>query len=97
MSMRFRLSDSNQSLRPVIWRPFNASDFKARCLAILDRVSATGERVIILKRGRPVAELGPASHARAEYPQLELKGTVKVVGDIVGPVVPEEDWESLGQ
>ena len=38
----------------------NASDFKARCLAILDRVSATGERIVTLKRGQPVAELCPA-------------------------------------
>ncbi len=30
----------------------DASDFKARCLAILDRVQATGERVVILKRGQ---------------------------------------------
>ena len=74
----------------------NASDFKARCLAILDRVQATGERVVILKRGRPVAELHPASRTHAEYPQLELKGTVIVSGDIVGPAVPEEQWESVG-
>ncbi|MYD86782.1 MAG: type II toxin-antitoxin system Phd/YefM family antitoxin [Acidobacteria bacterium] len=73
----------------------NASDFKARCLAILDRVHATGERVVILKRGRPVAELSPASGAEAEYPQFELKGTVTVIGDIVGPAVTEEDWDSL--
>ncbi len=73
----------------------NASDFKARCLAILDRVQTTGERMLILKRGRPVAELSPATRAGAEYPQMELEGTVTVVGDIVGPVVPEDDWESL--
>lgn len=73
----------------------NASDFKARCLAILDRVHATGERVVILKRGRPVAELGPARRAEAGYPQSELKGTVTVTGDIVSPVVPADDWESL--
>ena len=75
----------------------NASDFKARCLAILDRVQATGERVVILKRGQPVAELGPASRTHTEYPQLELKGTVIVAGDIVEPAVPVEHWESLGQ
>ena len=75
----------------------NASDFKARCLAILDRVAVTGERVVILKRGRPVAELGPAKHARADYPQLDLEGTVTVVGDIVEPAVPEDHWESLGR
>ena len=73
----------------------NASDFKARCLAILDRVHATGERVVILKRGRPVAELGPARRPDVEYPQSELRGTVTVTGDIVSPVVPEDDWESL--
>ena len=73
----------------------NASDFKARCLAILDRVAETGERVVILKRGRPVAELSPISRTGDAYPQLALKGTVTVVGDIVGPAVPEESWESL--
>lgn len=73
----------------------NASDFKARCLAILDRVNETGERVVILKRGKPVAELWPSTRARAEHPQTELKGTVTVVGDIVAPAVPEDYWESL--
>ena len=73
----------------------NASYFKARCLAILDRVRETGERIVILKRGRPVAELWPPSQAESQHPQHELKGTVTVVGDIVGPVVPEHHWDSL--
>ena len=72
----------------------NASDFKARCLAILDQVHATGEPVVILKRGKPVAELGPTTEARKRYPQLELEGTVTVLDDIVGPAVPENHWES---
>ena len=37
----------------------DTSDFKARCLAILDRVKATGEAVVILKRGRPVVPPPP--------------------------------------
>ena len=78
-------------------KSINASDFKARCLAILDRVQATGEGMVILKRGQPVAELFPASRSRAEYPQFELKGTVIETGDIVEPAVPEEHWESLGR
>jgi prevent-host-death family protein len=73
----------------------DASDFEARCLAILDRVQTTGERVLIVKRGRPVAELSPATPTTTEYPQMELKGTATLVGDIVGPVVPESEWESL--
>lgn len=73
----------------------NASDFKARCLAILDRVHETGERVVILKRGRPVAELSRVTGEGDTYPQAELEGTVTVVGDVVGPVFPEEHWDSL--
>lgn len=73
----------------------NASEFKAKCLGILDRVRDTGERIIILKRGRPVAELGPPSHARSRFPQAELKGTGTVQGDIVSPAIPLEHWESL--
>ena len=41
-----------------------------------------------------MAELGPATQSLVRYPQLELEGTVTVVGDIVGPVVPENHWES---
>lgn len=75
----------------------NASDFKAKCLGILDRVQATGERFVILKRGQPVAELVPASWTSAEYAQTELRDTVVVLGDIVEPAVPEEYWESLAR
>lgn len=74
----------------------DASEFKARCLAILDHVQATGERLVILKRGRPIVELWPLNRTHAEYAQFELKGTVIVTGDIVGPAVPEDRWEVLG-
>ncbi len=73
----------------------NASEFKAKCLAILDRVHATGEPVLILKRGKPVAELLPPRQTEGRYPQEELMGSVTVDGDIVGPVLPEDEWESL--
>ena len=85
-----RLASNTGHLRTI-----NASDFNARCLAILDRVQATGERFVILKRGRPVAELLPVSQTNAEHPQLKFKGTVTEAGDIVKPAVPEEHWESL--
>ena len=75
----------------------NASDFKARCLAILDRVQATGERIVILKRGRPVAELRPLTRAATGYPQSELRGTVTILDDVIAPAVPPEHWESVGE
>ncbi|HEX4363638.1 MAG TPA: type II toxin-antitoxin system Phd/YefM family antitoxin [Solirubrobacteraceae bacterium] len=35
----------------------SASQFKARCLAMLDEVAATGEQIVVTKRGRPVARV----------------------------------------
>ena len=72
------------------------SEFKAKCLAILERIARTGERVTILKRGKPIAQILPAVPGGDAYPQQTLRGTVEFVGDIVGPVVPAQDWETLG-
>jgi len=69
-----------------------ASEFKARCLAILDEVQRTGEEVTILNRGRPVARLVPAVPRGGRTPQETLRGTVRVRGDIVGPVLPPDAW-----
>jgi prevent-host-death family protein len=41
-------------------RTIPASEFKAKCLAILDQVSATGEEIIVTKHGRPVAHVSAA-------------------------------------
>ena len=34
-----------------------AGKFKAQCLAVMDRVSQTGEPVVITKHGKPVVKL----------------------------------------
>lgn len=41
----------------MVMRHITASQFKARCLALLDDVALTGEEVVVTKRGRPVARL----------------------------------------
>ena len=78
-------------------KKLNSSDFKARCLAILDEVERTGETVIVLKRGRPVAQLSPVFPREGKYPQDALKGTVEILGDVVDPVLPPEAWETEGK
>lgn len=72
-----------------------ASDFRGRCLAVLDRVSAMGKSVVILKHGRPVAELRPVRSVDVGRPQSGLVGAVTVVGNIVKPVVAEGEREAL--
>jgi prevent-host-death family protein len=67
------------------------SKFKATCLAVVDEVAKAKKRVIITKRGKPIAELIPYE---AETEPVALKDTVAFMGDIVSPVATE-DWEAL--
>jgi prevent-host-death family protein len=77
-------------------RTIRASEFKAKCLAILDEVERTGEEVVILKRGRPVARLVAPGLGQEKYPQRSLAGTVEILGDILEPVLPAKAWEAEG-
>ena len=36
-----------------------ASEFKARCLKLMDEVQKTGEEIVITKNGKPVSKLVP--------------------------------------
>ncbi|MCZ8132567.1 MAG: type II toxin-antitoxin system Phd/YefM family antitoxin [Steroidobacteraceae bacterium] len=66
-------------------RTVKASEFKARCLALMDEVARTGEPVLVTKRGRPVAELRPAT-GHGKRGLAAWKGQVRIVGDIVSPL-----------
>lgn len=67
------------------------SQFKATCLSILDDVQKQKKRIIITKRGKPIAEVIP--YLKIDH-KLSLKDTVTFLGDLVSPVA-EEDWEVL--
>ena len=70
-----------------------AGEFKARCLAVMDQVLDGGEPVLITKHGKPVVKLVPAEK-QADDLFGYMAGKVKIVGDIVGPITPLEDWET---
>ena len=71
-----------------------AGVFKAKCLQIMDQVQARRETVIITKRGKPVAQLGPVE--QVDDPIFGfMKGKIKINGDIVGPVLTLEEWGDL--
>ena len=69
-----------------------AGKFKAQCLAIMDKVLQSGEPVVITKHGKPVVKLVPAERSADDIFDY-MAGKAKVVGDIVGPITPPEDWE----
>ena len=67
----------------------SVSEFKATCLAVLEDVKKHKRRVLITKRGKPIAEIIPYEGTPKQSP---LKDTVLFVGDIVSPVA-EKEWE----
>jgi len=75
-------------------KTINATEFKAKCLAILDEVARTGEVLTVLKHGRPVAQVVPPAPRSEGFPQDALAGTVEFMGDVVEPVLPAEAWEA---
>lgn len=53
-------------------REITATQFKARCLRLLDEVAQTGETLVITKHGRPVARVEPPLRAD------DLRGSLKI-------------------
>lgn len=71
------------------------SEFKAKCLALLEQVQKTRKPIRITKRGKPIAEVVPASPESRRNWLGCMKGTAEIVGDIVSPVVDLDDFEAL--
>ena len=71
-----------------------AAEFKAKCLALLDRVSEDGQPITITKRGRVVARLVPAED-QDDRPWLRIRGRARWTGDAIAPVVDEDEIDAL--
>jgi prevent-host-death family protein len=74
-------------------RVVNATELKAKCSAFLDEVEKHGEPITILRRGRPVAVLGPAKKAVWKSPAGTFVGKMDIVGDIMADT--SDTWEVL--
>ena len=75
-------------------KQIQASAFKARCLAVMDDVQATGEPVIVTKRGKPVVKVVPIKPENDDIFGF-MAGKFKIVGDIESPVVPLKQWKIM--
>ena len=73
-------------------RTITASEFKAKCLKIMDEVAETGDGVVITKRGKPVAELVQARELRKPIFGA-LRGSVLYEGDIISPI--DVEWDAM--
>ena len=73
-------------------KTIKASEFKAKCLKIMDEVAATREPVTITKHGVPVAQLVPVNRAPKTLFGA-LKGSMTITGDIISPI--DVEWEAM--
>ncbi len=72
------------------------SEFKAKCLAILERVRKTKSPIRVTRFGQPIAEVVPPSPIDETTDWLgSMADSVEIVGDIIAPVIEETDWEAL--
>ncbi len=66
-------------MKPIV----SATDFKARCLALLDEMERDGQPITITRRGHPVAVLSPAPRDAWKSPADSWNGRAEIIGDIV--------------
>jgi antitoxin (DNA-binding transcriptional repressor) of toxin-antitoxin stability system len=71
-----------------------ASEFKDKCFALLDLVAQTGQAIVVIKNGKPVAELHPHRASRARSLIGLHKGHIRIRGDIVASAGPWP-WEEM--
>jgi prevent-host-death family protein len=72
------------------------SEFKAKCLALLDQVCKTKRPIRITRFGKPVAEVIPPAPAAEPADWLgSMADSMEILGDIVSPVIEETDWEAM--
>lgn len=72
-----------------------AGEFKQTCLRLLDEVGASGEPIVITKRGKAVAQLMPVKPARSEDWIGAMRGSGEIRGDLVAPAADSGEWNAL--
>ena len=74
-------------------QPVAAAKAKAEFLGLIERVSTERRSVTITKRGKPLVQIVPIDNCSIDDPFGCMKGSVKTVGDIVGPEL--DHWEAM--
>ena len=72
-------------------RTMTATEFRARCLALMDEVAESGEAIVITKRGRPVARLTPYRTKRGPWFGRD-RDIIEIRDDLIEPV--DVEWEA---
>ncbi|HXJ06153.1 MAG TPA: type II toxin-antitoxin system Phd/YefM family antitoxin [Candidatus Acidoferrum sp.] len=72
------------------------SEFKAKCLSILEQVEKTKLPIRITRHGKPVAEVIPSKPVMDRAAWIgSMKDSMEILGDIISPASDEDEWEVL--
>ena len=72
------------------------SELKAKCLSLLEEVSKTKIPLRVTRRGKPIADVVPASSETEERSWIgSMSDSIDIVGDIVSPVIDVDIIEAL--
>lgn len=87
---------SESTRKPSTRRPepveVSASEMKNGWHEYLERVSRSGEEIVITRYGKPVARLAPLEPDEERSIVGWLAGTVTINGDIIEPI--DVEWEA---
>jgi len=72
-------------------RSVPATEFKTRCLALLEEVRETRQPLLVTRHGKPVVEITPYLPKNAARVN-PLKGSIVFQGDLISPL--EDKWDS---
>ena len=79
-----RIAMKNDRSEAGVSQTVKASEFKARCLKLMDEVAESGKEIVITKNGRPVSRLVPYRN-RPKAPFGRDRDKIRILGDIVEP------------
>ena len=79
-------------MKPIL---MPASEFKAKCLSIMDQVQSRRTPVTITKNGKPVARLVPVPFEGEDPIFGFMRGKGRIVGDITKPIYTDEEYEEF--
>ena len=68
-----------------------ASEFKVKCLRIIDMVNESGKEIVITKNGKPVSKLVPSSRKHYAGTSLDHKIPESLFGLHKGQIVSHDD------
>ncbi len=72
------------------------SEFKAKCLSLLEEVSKTKTPLRVTRRGQVIADVIPASSDVEERNWMgSMSGSIEITGDVLSPVIEIQEIEAL--